>query len=64
MPIHLQRASKFLGYNKGSFLETEKQAKRIKDTVGSRQHIFNVGYGLLPDTSIQNVHEFIRIIRS
>jgi len=29
MPIHLQTASKFLGYKKGSFPETEKQSKHI-----------------------------------
>jgi len=29
MPIHLQTASKSLGYKKGSFPETEKQSKRI-----------------------------------
>tara|TARA_B100000965_G_C19595442_1_gene759976 strand:+ start:2616 stop:3719 length:1104 start_codon:yes stop_codon:yes gene_type:complete len=29
IPIHLQPASKFLGYNKGSFKNTERQAKRI-----------------------------------
>ena len=28
-PIHLQTASKFLGYQKGSFPKTEKQSKRI-----------------------------------
>lgn len=29
IPIHLQTASKFLGYQKGSFPKTEKQSKRI-----------------------------------
>jgi dTDP-4-amino-4,6-dideoxygalactose transaminase len=29
MPIHLQNASKFLGYNKGSFPITEKQSTQI-----------------------------------
>ena len=29
VPIHLQKASKFLGYKRGSFPETEKQAKKI-----------------------------------
>ncbi|MDA9696725.1 DegT/DnrJ/EryC1/StrS family aminotransferase [Candidatus Pelagibacter sp.] len=29
IPIHLQSASKFLGFKRGSFLETEKQANRI-----------------------------------
>ena len=29
MPIHLQTASMFLGYKKGSFPETEKQSKKI-----------------------------------
>ena len=29
MPIHLQTASKFLGYKIGSFPETEKQSKKI-----------------------------------
>ena len=29
MPIHLQPAAKFLGYNKGSFPATEKQSKEI-----------------------------------
>ena len=29
MPIHLQTASKFLGYKIGSFPETESQAKKI-----------------------------------
>ena len=29
MPIHLQMASKFLGYKEGSFPETEKQSKEI-----------------------------------
>ena len=29
VPIHLQTASKFLGYKIGTFPETEKQSKRI-----------------------------------
>ena len=29
IPIHLQPAAKYLGYKKGSFPVTEKQAKRI-----------------------------------
>ena len=29
VPIHLQTASKYLGYKKGSFPETENQAKKI-----------------------------------
>ena len=29
MPIHLQEASKFLGYKKGSFPVTEKQSSQI-----------------------------------
>ena len=29
VPIHLQPASKFLGYKKGSFPETEKQSREI-----------------------------------
>ncbi len=29
MPIHLQSASKYLGYKKGDFIETENQSKKI-----------------------------------
>ena len=29
IPIHLQPAAKFLSYKKGSFMNTERQAKRI-----------------------------------
>ena len=29
IPIHLQSASKYLGYKKGDFIETEKQSKKI-----------------------------------
>jgi len=29
VPIHMQTASKFLGYKKGSFPETERQSRRI-----------------------------------
>ena len=29
IPIHLQKASKFLGYKKGSFPNTEKQSTKI-----------------------------------
>ena len=29
IPIHLQKASKFLGYKKGSFPVAEKQSKQI-----------------------------------
>tara|TARA_B000000475_G_C16003809_1_gene450012 strand:+ start:2923 stop:4047 length:1125 start_codon:yes stop_codon:yes gene_type:complete len=29
MPIHLQSASKYLGYKKGDFIETESQSKKI-----------------------------------
>ena len=29
IPIHLQPASKYLGFKKGAFPETEKQSKRI-----------------------------------
>ena len=37
-PIHLQAASKFLGYKKGSLPETEKQAKKIL-TLPINQHL-------------------------
>ena len=46
----------------GKILDDE--ATRIKNVVGKRQHIFNVGHGLLPETPIENVHRFIEIIRS
>ncbi len=38
IPIHLQTASKFLGYKKGSFPNTEKQSKRIL-SLPINQHI-------------------------
>ena len=41
-----------------------KHAIKIKNSVGNKQHIFNLGHGLLPETPIQNVHKFIEIIRS
>ena len=41
-----------------------EEATKIKNIVGRRQHIFNVGHGLLPETPIENVHKFIEIIRS
>ena len=42
----------------------EEEALKIKNSVGDRQHIFNLGHGLLPETPIKNVHRFIEILRS
>ena len=42
----------------------EEEASRIKNSVGNRRHIFNLGHGLLPYTPIENVHRFIEILRS
>ena len=43
--------------------ELEEQAIKIKNAVGIKQHIFNVGHGLLPETPIDNVHKFIKILK-
>ena len=43
--------------------DLEEQAIKIKNAVGTKQHIFNVGHGLLPETPIDNVQRFIKILR-
>ncbi len=42
----------------------EKEVLKIKNSVGHRKHIFNLGHGMLPETPIKNVHRFIEILRS
>tara|TARA_A100001015_G_scaffold87202_1_gene96932 strand:- start:1627 stop:2631 length:1005 start_codon:yes stop_codon:yes gene_type:complete len=42
----------------------DKELLKIKKSVGNRQHIFNLGHGLLPGTPIEHVHRFIEILRS
>ena len=41
----------------------DEEVLKIKNIVGNRQHIFNLGHGLLPETPIKNVHRFIELIR-
>mgnify|MGYP001389689397 CR=1 FL=1 len=42
----------------------DEEVIRIKNSVGNRHHIFNLGHGLLPQTPVKNVHRFIEIVRS
>jgi uroporphyrinogen decarboxylase len=37
--------------------------KRILDAFADRPHIFNLGHGILPDTPIQNVEEFLALVK-
>ena len=41
----------------------DEEVLKIKNFVGNRQHIFNLGHGLFPETPIKNVHRFIELIR-
>ena len=41
----------------------DEEALRIKNSVGDRQHVFNLGHGMLPETPIKNVRRFIEILR-
>ena len=41
-----------------------QEALKIKKQVEGRQHIFNLGHGLLPQTPISNVHKYIEILRN
>ena len=42
----------------------DEEVFKIKNSVGDRFHIYNLGHGLLPATPIKNVHRFIEILRS
>lgn len=41
-----------------------QETLKIKKQVEGRQHIFNLGHGLLPGTPIENVHKYIEILRN
>ncbi len=41
----------------------DKEVLKIKNSVGDRRHIFNLGHGLLPETPIKNVNRFIELLR-
>ena len=34
-----------------------------KNSVGNRQHIFNLGHGITPDASIENVELLLKTIK-
>ncbi len=44
--------------------ELDEAVLKMKNAVGNRQHIFNLGHGLLPKTPIKNVHRLIELLRS
>ncbi len=42
----------------------DQEVYKIKNSVGNRQHIFNLGHGLLPQTPVKNVQRLIELLRS
>ena len=37
--------------------------KRIREALGGRPHVFNLGHGILPDTPIAHVEELMSLVK-
>ena len=46
-----------------AFKPLHSAARRILDAFAGRQHIFNLGHGILPDTPIAHVEELIARVK-